>query len=282
MAKQLKFTSLHISDQKRLARGEQLLFGRTKLRARDCVHHAAWRVLILAGGAPEGEVRAIRELMPKAHITAVDRDDRCLSVAIDAGVDDVVNCDLSELTKNATGRIGPVESLRSKGKFDLVVLDLCAVPNFLSQKLFKAYRRLVTKGGIYVFTFAYGRDVLEAILEVRLCKRIADLTNQGCSERLAKRIAFVTNDAYGVGGSGELASVIAYKGNEMPMCSLLLHAGHSGPLSFVNLEPGDFELAVVYPDAANLYDCPRERIDSLRRRFSALKALHTRTLNCDE
>jgi len=272
--KQLKFAAMHISDQKRLVRGEHLLLARTKLRARDCVHHAPWRVMILAGGAPEGEVKAIRELMPKAHITAVDTDERCLSAAIDAGVDEVIQCDLAQFTKNGTGGLRPAQALLDKAKFDVVVMDLCTVPNLLTRKLFKVYRGMVAKEGVYIFNFAYGRDVIEAIEATRVQKHLMELTDQGCSERLVKRIAFLAESNF-----FSIESVVAYKGHEMPMCSLFVSRRYwDTPISFVSVEPGDFELAVVYPDAASLYDCPKDRIDSLRRRFAALKAAHTRGL----
>src|SRR5687767_16040219 len=98
MAEQLKFAATHITDQKRLVRGEQYLLARTILRARDGVHHKKWRILMVAGGSPSGEVTAIRELMPKAFIVAVDNNPQCLAAAIDAGVDDVAQCDLTDWT----------------------------------------------------------------------------------------------------------------------------------------------------------------------------------------
>lgn len=268
----LRFDAATISDQKRLVRGEHLLLARTKLRARDCVHNGAWRILIMAGGSPSGEIRAIRELMPKAHITAVDIDERCLSAAIDAGVDEVVQCDLAAFTKNGSGGLRPTAELRAKPKFDVVILDLCSVPNFLTRQLFKVNRILSKLDGIYIFTFAYGRDVIEAIEACSVSQRLASLSNQGCSDRMLKRIEFIVDTPC------SLESVMTYKGKEMPMCSLFLrNRGWNSPISFVKVDPGDFELAVVYPNAANLYDCPQERIEALRRRFAALKAALTRT-----
>src|ERR1700757_3362033 len=94
------FRSLHrsmqseaISDQKRLVRGEHWLRARHFLRARDDVHHAAWRLMIIAGPAPDEEITCIRELMPKAHILAVDIHEANLMAAIDAGADDTIRCD---------------------------------------------------------------------------------------------------------------------------------------------------------------------------------------------
>src|SRR4051812_6757393 len=126
----MKFSEDTVSDQKRLARGEHLLAARGHLRVRDHVHHARWRVMILAGGNPAGEVTAIRELMPKAHITAVDKDPLCLEAAITAGVDEVIQCDLtdySRLGRSVTS--APCEALTRLPRFDIVNLDLCSSAN---------------------------------------------------------------------------------------------------------------------------------------------------------
>ena len=79
-----------ITDQKRLVRGEQLLRARRSLRVRAQKHHYRWRVMMLPGSKPQEEIDAIRNLMPMAHITAVDKDDAALGRAIDAGVDDIM------------------------------------------------------------------------------------------------------------------------------------------------------------------------------------------------
>lgn len=219
----------------------------------------------MAGGSPEGEVRAIQELMPKAHITAVDRDPRCLEAAINAGVDDVIQCDLADFTGPiAQFGIGPAAPIRNLGRFDVVSLDLCGGVNPLSKDIYRAYQSSVATGGVLVFTFSYGRDVIEAI---RLVRPSCRLIEAGVSELVASRIGYLFNNR-------SPNSVFVYRGAEMPMCSVLF-GGQRG-LSFVQVEPGDFELAVSYPDAANLYDCPQERIDALRRQFAAIKASLTR------
>jgi SAM-dependent methyltransferase len=262
----LAFDSKTISDQKRLVRGEHYLRARSLLRARDHVHHAKWRILIAAGGAPQGEVTAIRELMPKAHITAVDRDPRCLEAAITAGVDDVVQCDLSEFTGPiAQFSIGPAIGIRNLDRFDIICLDLCGGVNPTSKDILKAYRPMVTTGGVFIFTFSYGRDVIEAIKRAP-CREW--LVKAGASELLARRIGYLINVT-----TSKAMSVMVYRGKEMPMCSLLIGGDVN---SFVQVEPGDFELAVCYPNAADLYDCPQERIESLRRQFAAIKAALTR------
>lgn len=48
------------------------------------------------------------------------------------------------------------------------------------------------------------------------------------------------------------------------------------PVSVLDVGPGDYELAVVYPESMSLYDCPADRIHGLRREFAAIKASITR------
>jgi hypothetical protein len=58
------------------------------------------------------------------------------------------------------------------------------------------------------------------------------------------------------------------------MVSACFHRGIG--LSFVRVEPGDFELAATHPDPAKLYATPQERIEALRRKHAAIKASYTR------
>jgi hypothetical protein len=286
----LKFDGSKISDQKRLARGEHWLLARQILRARDGVHSRAWRVLMLAGGSPHGEVAAIKELMPKANITAIDDNQQCLDAAIDAGVHDVLLCDLAnfyieqrmsayDASRVGYTRIRPAWQVASLPKFDVVHLDLCGGVTERSQGIFRVYRKhSVSAGGVFIFTFSYGRDVTELFREHRRKNNkhpdVAKMLAAGIPDGLVDRITYLLSRGSVTG----LRSVVAYKGSEMPMCSLLVQCNRNEDfdLSFVKLETEDFETAVVYPDAANLYDCPRDRIESFRRRFAALKAVQTR------
>lgn len=305
----MKFSGDKISDQKRLARGEQLMAARYWLRLRDGVHHAKWRVMILAGGDPSGEVAAIREVMPKAHITAVDRDPACLEAAINAGVDEVVHVDLSdfEMAGNSSVR-NPPQALQALPRFDLVSLDLCSGANEPTRQLIAVNRRLTAHRGVCVFTISYGRDVQEVFAfclnstrgwayhagdpdgtdhtseKIRRnrewCER---LKSAKVPDGLAGRLSYLIGSRRDV-----IKSVIAYRGNEMPMCSVLLCGSNGGrtrftagpdtltPLSYVQLEPGDLELAACYPETANLYDCPADRIASFRRSFAAKLAVNSR------
>lgn len=289
----LRFAGKHITDQKRLVRAEHWLLARTILRARDGVHHKRWRIMTLSGGAPSGEVTAIRELMPKAHITAVDKNQKCLDQAIDAGVDDVVLCDLADFTvsqrpayhdpqKVGYSRYEPAAPIAALERFDIINLDLCGVVTEHTQRLFRIYRkRAVSSGGVIMITFSYGRDVTELFGEHfrKAPERfVNELSSAGISDALAARILFLFSREKAHQGTGGLRSVIAYKGSEMPMCSLLVLAYPQSdiPIRYMKIEPGDFELAVCYPDVSAMYDCPHDRVMALRRKFAALKAAFTR------
>lgn len=266
---------------------------RTLLRARDGVHHRAWRILTMAGGSPDGEMKAIREVMPKSHVTAVDNNSACLDAAIDAGADDVLLCDLEAFTVETrplsydTSKVGytrrkPAQSIDALPKFDVVNLDLCGGVNESAQSIFRVYRKhAVSPSGVMMFTFSYGRDVTELFSEHFRRAPAMDveaLRSAGIPDGLSMRIVYLFGRGMAHNTCNGLRSVIAYKGGQMPMCALLVqcHRKEILPISYTQVEPGDFELAVCYPDSANLYDCPSERIETLRRRFAALKAAATK------
>lgn len=268
------FTAETVSDQKRLARGEQWLFARSLLRAWHRSHTSDYRILTLAGGAPAGEINCIRELMPKAHITAIDKDEGCVLAAMDAGADDAIKADLSEWTMD--GHIKRPNAALTGKCFDVVNLDLCAGASAETKELISIYRSLVYRPGILMVTFSYGRDVVEFFK----FRQSAPGHLAAVPESIANRIAYLFGQK-----ADRIASVILYQGNQMPMCSVvLLCVGHGGraqqrPLSFTKLQEGDFELAVLHPDVRMLYDCPEERILALRRSHAALRAVATRKAN---
>lgn len=292
MNDRLKFDESTVSDQKRLVRGEQLQFARSRLRVRDGVHHRPWRILILAGGAPKGEVNTIREVMPKAYIVAVDRDSRCLDAAIEAGVDDIILCDLADftipLTKSGkpSAKRYPSAPLRElSGQFDIVHLDLCAGVNSQTRLVTSVNSQLVSPRGVLIVTFSFGRDVVEIFREPANQSRAPKwLSLAGADPTLCGRIGYLFGFPYMPGikhpPPDRIRSVFVYRGAEMPMCSVLLQGcrewGVEEGGSFVKVEPGDFELAVTCPDPSRLYDCPQERIESLRRQHAAMKAVYTR------
>jgi len=295
-----RFTAEKISDGKRLARGEQLLLARTLLRARDGVHNKRWRILTLAGAAPRGEIAAMRELMPKASIVAIDRDPGCLEAAIEAGADDVIECDLSdfELAGELHKIRKPARQVAALGEFDLVNLDFCAGINPDTRDVSRVYFRSIAARSVLILTFSYGRDVCEVFEEeiIRWEHRAAGhgsdarvensarglerLKAAGVPRTVLGRILYVASPSM----LDDLLSVICYRGAAMPMCSALFQVRSkrgAAPLSFVAVDGADLELAAVYPDAAALYDYPRDRIESLRRRFAALKAAITRNMEAE-
>jgi hypothetical protein len=282
----VKFDQSKISDQKRLARGQHYELARRYLRIRDGVHHARWRILIMAGGAPHGEVRAIRELMPKAIITAVDNNPTCLEAAIDAGVDEVILADLNDFVPDDR-RLRPTIPLQSAEKFDIVNLDLCASANAATNKIARVYCRLVTVGGVFMMTFSYGRDVVELYSHAyetsplqwtSFCKiySLDPVTAVG-GKLVSGRLLYLFSQKR----LEYLRSVVLYRGAEMPMCSVLFCSIDGSDrvqnISVVKLEPGDFEIAVSCPDPSLLYDCPEERISALRRKHAAIRASYTRS-----
>lgn len=288
------------SDQKRLVRGEHLLMARRLLRARDEVHHAEWRVLMLAGSTPGEEIGAIRAIMNRARITAVDIDASCCDEARRCGADEVLNVNLFDWDPplmDRTPRVGPGRPGRPKTRrlFDLIDLDLCSNDINGLRRLSSIYRQRLEPSGVMMMTFSYGRDVVEATeswlarIESRRRSRgrplrlgttedfqaalLVDLRAASLPRMVIARILRII----GCGARG-LASVMMYAGNKMPMCSLLLSKGrYYDPVSVVSVQDKDLELALLhdYPDPQALYACPRERVEAFKRSAAARKAAET-------
>lgn len=273
-----RFDESKITDQKRLARGEQLLAARTYLRARYEAHHPETRILMMAGGAPHEEIAAIRELMPKAQVVAVDRDPVCLDAALAAGADEAVLCDLTDMPTEM-GRWKRHPAIDRPGAFHLVHFDLMGLATRDLLRMLRVYAPLATD--VFILTFSYGRDVVE-VYEAATYRETgwADtLSKAGVPRSIGGRLLYL------FAGSGQklhmstMQSVIAYRGTAMPMVSAMFCFGDRRllrPLSFTLLEPGDFEIAVAHPDPSLLYACPQERLAALRRSHAALKAAYTR------
>jgi hypothetical protein len=273
----VKFGDTHITDQKRLVRGEHLLQARSMLRARDHVHHRPWRIMIIAGHSPKGEVAALRELMPTAQIWAVDKDPQCIEAAVKAGVHKAVCCDLADDTPAALNVV-----------FDMINLDFCGSATDEKHNIFKKfYNTHLSFGGAMLLTFSYGRDVVELFRQT--IRNLDNRAHDNTSEEIAlRRLREAKVPELIIGRLcclmtptrvTHIESVMVYRGPQTPMCSVLLRKGHvreDHPMSFVAVEDGDYELAVCYPDSVGLYDCPRERIEGLRRQFAAIKAVITR------
>lgn len=272
------FSSDKITDGKRLVRGEHWLAVRTFLRQRDRVHNARWRIATLAGGQPAEEIGCLRELMPRAWIVAIDKDEACLEAAIDAGADEVLNVDIFDWQTPPTARGGgraraaaflPAPLLQL-GKFDAINLDLCGGITSDVEVGLRRYGSHVAAGGrqragALMLTFSYGRDVAE------IYAGQGDYLNVPAplGPRVRQAARSVTE---GLG----LVSVLAYAGNAMPMCSLLWLAGRNPTFEFARVGSEEIAVACVHPEVAPLYALPVERVLAFKRHLAALKAVATR------
>lgn len=275
MGKVAKFSADVISDQKRVARMELWLKARTLLRERDWCHNYKWKVLILAGGSPGGEIECIRELMPKAEIVAVDKDPLCVQAAAELGVT-AICADLLEW-RYIIGSSGyrskkPNQSIAELGQLDAIHFDFCAGVNTETTEIVKMYTPLVRRGGAVMITFSYGRDVIEYYLaKARESREAAELQKLGIERVMSGRIAQIL--------SGNLPSlVITYTGNKMPMCSVFWSYPYSSDaedVEYVSLRDSDFEDYMLYFDHRRALDCTPERLESIRRSAAAKKAVAT-------
>lgn len=281
-----RFDQGKISDAKRVARGEHWLAARTFLRKRDRVHHAPWRIVTLAGHSPSEEIECIRELMPKAVIYAVDVDPECCRLAKEAGADHVLCVNLLDWNNHRGYRVKNVlpEPFLEIYPVDALNLDFCGGITGDMELIVRRYAHLC-QSGVFLLTFSYGRDVTEVY---------APGSYRGIPDPVGGRVAQL--DCWPT--RMNLTSVIAYRGNEMPMCALMWVKHGRDPHeigdsrskrerwseiieqrpepSFVKIGDDDLAPACVYPDAAKLYATPAERIAAFRRKFAALKAVATR------
>ena len=153
-----------ISDQKKLVRALHWRRARYFLRIKHAVHQRDWRLLIIAGPAPDQEINLIREIMPRAHITAVDIDQANIAAAMDAGADSVCLCDVGAFettTYTYSERQLPPKELRGL-KFDAICLDLTGhVNDWLRQVINVYFMEALEAKSILIATFSYGRDIVE-------------------------------------------------------------------------------------------------------------------------
>lgn len=255
-----------MTDQKRLVRAEHWIAARRILRARDRVHHRDWSLLVVAGPQPAEEITCIRELMPKARITAVDLDPQYVEAAKAAGADDAFVYDLAE----CGSAIGP---------FDVICLDLTGPADDRLARMIKFYWYNLAKNGAMIVTMCYGRDVVEMYCaEYEKAHRfdggkVALEQIDGMPQQIKERLFYVLRNR-----GRHLRSCLQYRGKQMPMLSCLLQARHQPKWvgTFQRVDDGDYELAVTSEDLGNIYACPRERIDALRRSAIAKKAVQTR------
>lgn len=319
-----RFSAAHITDAKRVARGEQYLAARAILRSRS-VEREQPRILILAGGKPSEELGTIRELWRgpwRAHVTAADLCETNLSAAIDAGADEVWCGDLGafehRLPATAYGRDTKPRAcipaaLLAGGRFDLMHLDFCGtVTASMAGLVGRYHREALTNGGVNIVAFSYGHDVPEAFLSVarggaltgRRGAAVKALMDRGVPEAVCGRIAFLAR------GGMRVETIVLYKGNAVPMCSVLFSKrqtakregdavkpqgktwwlrpgleysewpqnenGDCSHVAVTKISDTDLEDAIEHVDAAALYALPEERLRAIRRRAAARKAVNTR------
>lgn len=258
-----------VTDAKRLVRGEHYLLAK-RIAASRSADRAFPSVLMVPGRAAHEEVSAIRACMPRARITAVDRDTAALETAIAAGVDDVIEADLSDI------KCGNFASPDFRGrKFDVVNMDLCGGATETFRKILGAASRRVSTHGVLIAWFSYGRDVTEAYLQRVRGHLLAP--SAGENEIMRGRIAHLTPH------NACLLSALSYKGKSMPMCSLLWQkSGPWGMRGWVRPEPcwvRDEDLRIV---ALANGDCDAIRTELYcvpAARLAAWRAVASRTKN---
>jgi hypothetical protein len=281
------FTASTVSDGKRVARGEHWLLIRSLLRARDRVHHAPWKILMIAGGAPAGEIGAIRGLMPKSHITAVDLDPSCVDAARTAGADDAFVCDLWDRIAANKSDSKPASALEGRS-FDAFAMDLC---NSITPQLVRGLPCYLDLASVLIVTVSYGREVVEFIRQEAASTRARWWTSNGtdAQRRSARRDELLKSMpppvaarvTYLLGSNVDyLRSVLTYQGANMPMLSLVLSKklGRNSDVSVEIVGPDDFEAALTQQEVMSMYDCPADRLAALRRSMAARKAVATRRL----
>lgn len=180
--------------------------------------------------------------------------------------------------------------------FDVVHLDLCGLVKEESRRAIRQYAcHMVARGGVVIFTFGYGHDVVETFVAHLRGGTLTGAMSPGTivaiqgddrqtgfgDERVAGRVAYLTPSTL------RLDSVLLYQGNEMPMASVLWVRARAqrwpNPLqvrpehSFARVEETDVQRAVAKPaELARCYGMPEERVRLIRRTAAAQKAVRTR------
>lgn len=273
----MTFKATTVSDEKRLVRGEHYLLARTALRQRDEIHHRSWKILILAGPIPSEEIGVIRELMPKAKITAVDRRSDYVELAMCAGADSGLCIELTPEWLRAP---------EQRHQYDIINLDLCGPVSASGRQLVhSAIASAVTHEGIVMASFSYGRDVGEIYASAANdanCRALTRRIPEGKGAAFVRVAYLCFTDTL----KRRLKSVMVYRGASMPMVSVLFqkhnHYWHSDAMqlvSWADVAGSDFDLALWdVPDVRRLYACPQERLESRRRSEAARKAVQTRVI----
>lgn len=289
------FTETDTTDQKRLARGEQLLLARSLLRARDEKHNCAWRVLILAGRYPQGEISAVQELMPQARILAIDNDPVAVQAAAACGVE-AMQVDLGDFawreggkTRNRSDALPNQQVMKWTGfddrgrhrGFDLIHLDFCGTVMGEAHDIIPVYmsRRALTLRGVFIASFSYGREVAEVLMSNYYHGHRPGLAQEAWEDWPTLPELLKTRLSYIIAASrvDQVRSIVSYQGSRMPMCSMLVSMT-PWKQSYIHIGPHDLKAAIVNEqlNLKLLYDTPEERILAFRRSMAAQKAVVTR------
>ena len=241
-----KFDASKSTDAKRFVREEHWLAVKAFLRRRDRVHHAKWRLAMVAGPEPAEEIACIRRHMPTAVVIAVDRDPACCRAATKAGADLVVHADLFKRP--------PLKELHG---VDAINLDLCGSITRDVENAVDVYSAIVRRG-VFMLTFSYGRDVVEQY-DHGTFGGIPDPILAGRVESLDGRTP----------PDHRLVSVLAYTGHRMPMCAVLWRDSsiEKSPVmhpAFARITTDDLAASRAYPAAASPYALPAERVAAFR------------------
>lgn len=249
-----------VTDAKRLVRGEHYLLASRLVRSRSA-DRSRIRVLMVPGRAAQEEVSAIRAAMPGAHITAVDRDTAALEAAIEAGADDVVEADLGGVERRSWN-----DPALSRHSFDIVNIDLCCGATTQMRDILRAATSATSNRGVVMGWFSYGRDVVEFYVAKERGHILNEARVNSVPEAMRGRIGYLTDSRLSV------VSALSYRGNQMPMCSVLWQRQKWGVRvgwTLLWVEDADLRRACLFGkgdgvDPACLYATPATRIAAWR------------------
>jgi hypothetical protein len=293
------FTQERVTDAKRVARGIAYYTASQMLGERACP-----RVLMLAGRAPAGDLRAIKAAFPTASVTAIDRDAAACEAAVACGANEVLHGDLTD-GRDARYRI----STLSHRRFDFVSLDLCAPVSGAVDLVRRVAHQHLTMYGVLAVTCSYGREPAERVEYYEGVGEIATTQDDICSwdRRYGHRIINSGGLPLSVIGRGcqlipkltsarfDVEYFAAYRGKSTPML-MVVGQKVSGKLSpaWWCESPSPAERARVVPGAPALkfddpiswivgldLEAPRaaDLFDLPVGRLAALKASHARRLS---
>jgi hypothetical protein len=215
---------------------------------------------MLAGGVPRHEVTAIKTLYQDGHLLAVDRDEKCVKLAIKAGADAGLCCDLAETRPR---------------KADVFFLDLCGflgdpviqtVENCASQARQMMLVTILRKREKYADTlrrwgaarrqFADREEWMDPLYT--LTQQIADNRTSGArGKREARRAGEIA-----IGRVLELQHAMGQSSNLTKVCHILLYQSGVSPMMTVIFGAKDAKIwkpyVQHYGNALSLLDVFRQ------------------------